>query len=78
VSALPDDYREHNRAAMDAAGVTDAARRGFHRATCYGSQRIKTISRHGRRYALVVELYEGSMTTHCYVIGPRGGVRRFD
>lgn len=70
-----------NRAAMDAAGVPQPARKGFTVATCYGHDKIDEIVEYPRergasRWGVFVEMYRGSSSRHCYLIGPRGAARK--
>jgi hypothetical protein len=73
--------RAANRAAMDAAGVPQSARRGFTVASCYYNNKIVEITEYPRerrasRWGVFVEMYEGSSSRYCYLIGPRGAVRK--
>jgi hypothetical protein len=73
--------REHNRAKMDEAGVPRAARRGFSVATSWNDLRISEVTRYDRlkgspRWGVFVELYPGSFTRYCWLVGPRGAARK--
>lgn len=75
--------REHNRAAMDEAGVPRPARRGFSVATDYNAHRIVSIERRDRergaaRWVVIVEWFPGasSFSRSGYVVGPRGAAHK--
>lgn len=73
--------RKANREAMDAAGVPQSARRGFTVATCYNNNRIAEIVEYPRertasRWGVFTELYPGSSSRCCYLVGPRGAARK--
>lgn len=75
------ENRAHNRRVMDEAGVPRPARRGFNQATLHGMYRIAEVTEYPRpdrasRWGVFVELYEGSFSRDCYLVGPRGAARK--